>query len=472
MKRVHILGAGPTGLALAQELAERTSDLSVVVYERSTNLGGMAQTVQWAGYGAHDLGPHKIFTVDRALWQRVRGLLREEDWLTQPKRSRIYLGGHFLPYPPSPFAMARVFGPVAFVQMTFGFLKARFFPRSTSETFEGDLRARVGDALFERLFLPIALKLWGAPNTLDAKLSRGRVQTPGIAEVILRILRIKKSSQFEALQFDYPRHGLSRLWDAIVARTVQRRVEFRTGTEVRQVQIEGNRVRRLVVASNGNESAIDLESEDFVFSTLPVLRLLECTDGVSPRIHQLARATVRLNDLVLVFLKLDVQELFEDSWIFVPDAGISFHRVSEQKSFDPDMTPNGTIVCCEIMSHAERSLSACSDAELESLAVEDLRRMAPRAFQVQAARVIRLPASYPVYLTGFAPKLEELIGYFDGLENFRTIGRAGAFNYIGTLDCMDIGYGAGRWYVDDHLRGNAASWRAERLRTSHYPVLD
>lgn len=472
MKRVHILGAGPTGLALAQELAERAPNMAVTVYERSTNLGGMAQTVQWDGYGSHDLGPHKIFTVDRELWQRIRGLLREEDWLTQPKRSRIYLGGHFLPYPPSPFAMARVFGVVAFVQMTFGFLKARFSPRSTSQTFEGDLRARVGNSLFEKLFLPIALKLWGAPNTLDAKLSRGRVQTPGIAEVILRILRIKKSSQFEALQFNYPRQGLSRLWEAIVARAAQRSVEFRTCAEVRQVQIEGNRVRRLVVARNGSEDVFDVGAQDFVFSTLPVLRLLDCTDGVPSRIHQLARETVRLNDLVLVFLKLDVQELFEDSWIFVPDAGISFHRVSEQKSFDPDMTPGGTIVCCEIMSHAERSFSARPDAELEALAVEDLRKMAPRAFQVQAARIIRLPASYPVYLTGFAPKLEELIGYFDGLDNFRTIGRAGAFNYIGTLDCMDIGYGAGRWYVDDYSRGNAGSWRAERLRTSHYPVLD
>jgi hypothetical protein len=77
-----------------------------------------------------------------------------------------------------------------------------------------------------------------------------------------------------------------------------------------------------------------------------------------------------------------------------------------------------------------------------------------------------------VYRTGFAPKLAEIIHTFDGVENFRSIGRAGAFNYIGTLDCMDIGYGAGQWFTQSHLAGKREAWDAERLRTSHYPVLD
>lgn len=39
MKRVYILGAGPTGLALAQQLAETAPDLSVIVVERDQSLG-------------------------------------------------------------------------------------------------------------------------------------------------------------------------------------------------------------------------------------------------------------------------------------------------------------------------------------------------------------------------------------------------------------------------------------------------
>ena len=127
MKRVYILGAGPTGLALAQQLAETAPDLSVIVVERSQSLGGLAQTLEWPGRGFHDLGPHKIFTLDQKLWQKVRGLLPASDWLTRSKNSRIYLGGTFLPYPPSPFALAKVFGPVAFARMVYGFAKSRLF---------------------------------------------------------------------------------------------------------------------------------------------------------------------------------------------------------------------------------------------------------------------------------------------------------------------------------------------------------
>lgn len=471
MKRVYILGAGPTGLALAQQLAETAPDLSVIVVERSQSLGGLAQTLEWPGRGFHDLGPHKIFTLDQKLWQKVRGLLPASDWLTRPKNSRIYLGGTFLPYPPSPFALAKVFGPVAFVRMVYGFAKSRLLRREGLPTFEGDLQARVGDALYEILFLPIAQKLWGDPATLDEKLSQGRVQTPALSEVILRTLRIRRTSAFEALKFDYPRNGLSRLWDSIRLRCGEK-IEFRTNTEVRFIEFDQGRVRRLATKSKTGDDVIEIDSGDFIFSTLPIMRLLDSCRGVPGKIVTLARETVLLNDLILVFVNLDVNELFADSWIFVPDPKVSFHRISEQKSFDPGMTPHGTIVCCELMSNPTRNLASWTDSALEQLVVEDLRAMAGKPFGVEAIKIIRLPASYPVYRTGFTPKLKQVLDHLDSIENFRSIGRAGAFNYIGTLDCMDIGYGAGRWFLSDYSRGKAETWRAERLRTSHYPVLD
>ena len=472
MSTLYILGAGPTGLALAQELAETRPDLRVVMIERGRSLGGLAQTRTWADYGTHDLGPHKIFTLDQELWKRIRALIPADQWLTRPKRSRIYLKGAFLPYPPSPLALARVFGIGAFVRMCYGFGTARFrSPPKGTPTFESDLRSRVGDGLYDILFRPIALKLWGEPTTLDAKLSRGRVQTPSISEVILRLLRIKKTSQFEALEFDYPHGGLSRLWDSIRRRT-EATTTYRLGAEISRLEFSDRQITALVVKGEQGEERVPLAAGDYVFSTLPLLRMLKAAQGVPEAISQSANEIVRLNDLVLVFFKLDVPELFSDSWIFVPDSAISFHRVSEQKSFDPAMTPHGTIVCCELMSNPTRPIADRTNDELAALAEKDLRILNGGNFKVMDAKVIRLPASYPVYVTGFAPKLEQVIGHFDRMENFKSIGRAGAFNYIGTLDCMDIGYGAGRWFAQPDAATRAARWTAERVRTSHYPVLD
>ena len=68
--------------------------------------GGIAQ----AGQRYHDLGPHKIFTLDQALLRRVVNILPEGSWLEQKKTSAIFMKGRFLPYPPSPTSLIGVYG--------------------------------------------------------------------------------------------------------------------------------------------------------------------------------------------------------------------------------------------------------------------------------------------------------------------------------------------------------------------------
>ena len=179
------------------------------------------------------------------------------------------------------------------------------------------------------------------------------------------------------------------------------------------------------------------EPDDFVVSSLPLGLTSNILSGVlSTDVREDARRVVKLNDLLLVFLHVDKPSLLSESWVFVPDPKIAFHRISEQESFDPGMTPDGSIVCCEIMSNDTRDMSGRSDGELIEAAKQGLSDMGFRGFAVLNERVIRLPSSYPVFLPGFETALARLLGELDGIENFRTIGRQGAFNYIGTLDAM------------------------------------
>jgi hypothetical protein len=120
------------------------------------------------------------------------------------------------------------------------------------------------------------------------------------------------------------------------------------------------------------------------------------------------------------------------------------------------------------MSSPSRPLAGKTDEELMSLAISGLYTMGYSGFKVLNQRVIRLPKSYPVFRTGFEVGLSELIGGLDQFDNFRSIGRQGAFNYIGTLDAMDIGYGFANWLA----KGKTKAWKDERERTNHYPVLD
>jgi len=467
---VYILGGGPVGMALADGLVD-AGEIPFTLIDRGSVLGGLAQTTHWDGVGDHDLGPHKIFSLDSALVSRVEKLLPPSDWLTRDKVSAIYMKEHYLPYPPSPLSLAGVFGPLVFFRMVFGYARARLtniFSSQTPKTFEEDLIQRVGRDLYKILFKPIALKLWGEPTDLDVKLSRGRVQTPSLLEVFTRMLKIRKSSDFEALTFRYPQRGLGRIWNAIEKKG-RSKGKFLLNYAVTEFKLEDGRVTSIQCVHNDQTETFDVGPDDFVVSTLPLsltTRLL--SDGLPGRVVDLADRVVALNDLLLVFLHVDVQSLIKESWVFVPDPDIVFHRLSEQESFDPGMSPSGSIVCCEIMSSQSRPLVSCSDAELIADALKGLHDMGYRDFNVLDERVIRLPKSYPVFKPGFEAGLTEVLQQLDSIKNFRTVGRQGAFNYIGTLDAMDIGYGFVRWLG----QREDSSWVEERARTNHYPVLD
>ena len=473
---VYILGGGPAGLAIAHGLS-LWSDLSFTVLEGRSSPGGLAQTLEWGENGFHDLGPHKIFTLDQVLMERIEALLSPEEWLTRTKASCIYIRGHYLRYPPSPFSLAHVYGIPAFIHMISGYGLARLralFGSRTPATFEEDIVHRLGWKLYEALFKPIASKLWGHPAHLDAKLSKGRVQTPSLWEILGRLVKLRRSSDFEALDFRYPRGGLQKLWESILAQT-QTQGCCLLNCMVTGVEARGKRIHKICCQNHRTQEKeeIQVQADDFVFSTLPLVKLSKLVTGFgSEGFADLIRKYVVLNDLLLIFLKIDQTRLLDVSWIFVPDPDIAFHRVSEQAAFDPDMTSGGSIVCCEIMSNENRRMAELTDNALIDLAKQGLEQMGYKGFTVLDQRVIRLPESYPVYQTGFEQSLKSILYEWDQLANFRTVGRQGAFSYIGTLDAMDIGYGAARWFIDSDTTSRENDWQIERERTRYYPVLD
>ena len=105
---VYILGGGATSLALAQGKSDHGQDF--VLIERDTDLGGLAKTVSWEKIGDHDLGPHKIFSMNEALNQRVNSLIDADQWVVRDKKASI-LWVDNTSYPPSPFALLHIYTP-------------------------------------------------------------------------------------------------------------------------------------------------------------------------------------------------------------------------------------------------------------------------------------------------------------------------------------------------------------------------
>ena len=378
------------------------------------------------------------------------------------------MAGKFLPYPPSPLSLIGIYGPLKFLRMSFGFLIAKItLPfRKKPISFEEDLMGRVGSQLYQILFEPIAKKIWGNPKELSLKLSEGRIQTPSIIEILSNLLGRRKQSKFEALSFEYPKGGLIELWDAI--HSSGKELNFRSNVRVSNIEIKDKKIKSFEVKTSVGIEEIVLSHDDFVVSTLPITQTYGMVATyMKENLLDTAVESIVLNDLALVFFHIDSIELFSESWIFVPDPEIIFHRVSEQNSFDPAMVKLGSIVCAEVMLTGEKERYLDLKDVLISECEKDLKKLTKMDFSILASKVIVLKNSYPVYKVGFEKSLEKLISQLDSIDNFKTVGRQGSYNYIGTLDAMDIGFGFTRWYNDLKL-----NWESERIRTSNYPVLD
>src|SRR3569832_918452 len=94
--RVVVIGAGPAGLTAAYDLGKRGA--STIVFEADDVVGGISRTVERDGW-RFDIGGHRFFTKVGRVEELWREILPDEEFLTRPRKSRIYYGGKYYDYP-------------------------------------------------------------------------------------------------------------------------------------------------------------------------------------------------------------------------------------------------------------------------------------------------------------------------------------------------------------------------------------
>src|SRR5919112_4062601 len=159
--RVAVIGAGPSGMTAASELARR--GVEVDLFEAGPQVGGLARSIELWGRRV-DLGSHTFNSQDPrvlALWERLVGA----DGVTLPMRRAIVRDGAVLDYPPRPLRTVRWLGPRRGAVGAAGALRARVEGRhGRPATAREAVERRFGAALTDQLFEPYCRKLWGRPS--------------------------------------------------------------------------------------------------------------------------------------------------------------------------------------------------------------------------------------------------------------------------------------------------------------------
>ena len=103
---------------------------------------------------------------------------------------------------------------------------------------------------------------------------------------------------------------------------------------------------------------------DNIISTIPIVELVEVADA-SREVKKAAR-NLKFNSLITVMIGLDVPNVSDYSWLYVPAKDILTHRISFPSNFSPSVVPEGkSSILGEITCNVGDAIWKLKDEESE-----------------------------------------------------------------------------------------------------------
>lgn len=430
MDPVIITGAGPAGVSAALELS--CHGAPVLVLEAQQAIGGISRTISHNG-ALFDVGPHRFFTKNaevQALWEEAL----PQDFLSVARLTRIYYQGKLLEYPISISDTLRKVGPLQSAGFGLSFMAAqvrgKLAPREPV-TFEDWVVAGFGRKLFEAFFKTYTEKVWGIPcNRIGAEWAGQRIKGLSLWEAVRSAL-LKPRDQVKTLveQFRFPRLGAGMMYERLADMAREHGAEFRLGTRVTGIRLEGSRAVAVQIERNGQTEEIPCS---FVLTSNPVTEVALTLSPAAPAPVQDAARALRYRCHLCANLLVE-GDLFPDQWVYVHAKEVVLGRMANYANFSAGMRgPNGeTPVTVEYFQYPGDPLYANPDdsavlehakAELKLMGLLDPER-------VRSGFVVRSPVAYPVLDLDYGSRLQVIRDYLGSLENLQPMGRCGMFKY-------------------------------------------
>jgi protoporphyrinogen oxidase len=423
---IVIIGGGPAGLTAAYELVKRGH--RPVVLEKADKVGGLSRTEQYKGY-RFDMGGHRFYTKSqevKKMWEEVLG----KEFLRRPRLSRIFYNRRFFYYPLKPLNVLWNLGLVESIRIIVSYLRWQLLPYKQEETFEQWVTNRFGRRLFLVFFKTYTEKVWGIPcSALKAEWAAQRIKDLSVKTALVHMF-LKPAVTVKTLieEFDYPRLGPGMMWQAVKEEVEKRNGVVELNTDVVEIIRDGNVVRSVITACNGQTR--EIRGSHFI-SSMPLTEFIKKLRPASDRaLH--AADQLHYRDFLTVCLIVDQPDLFPDNWIYIHDPSVKVGRIQNFKNWSPDMVhdPMKTSLGLEYFCTEGDALWEMPDADLIELAKSEIDRIGlARYADIVDGCVFRVPKAYPVYDSDYRDHLAEIRRFTEGLLNVTSIGRNGLHRY-------------------------------------------
>lgn len=462
---VVVLGAGLAGLAAAWELARAGVEVDLV--EREDHVGGMASSWQTDGHWL-DHGPHRFHTRDAELLEHLQAVLGAP-MPTRARRSRIRLRGRWFDYPLRATNVLANLPPTLLVRSLFDYARARIAERlrpTPDAHFEAWVTKRFGRTLYELFFGTYTAKAWRMPcDRISADWASQRIAQADLADAIRRTL-------FPARE-DGPRGLATRFWYPAVGGIGAIANAYAEGIRAAGGRLHLGRSLAGVDVRDGRATCVRLDDGtrlgcDAVVSTIPWTTLLarlafDGGAGLDDEARE-AMGALRTIGIVFVYLEVERESVMPDHWVYLPEADLTVHRVSEFRNFSQTASPIGrTALCCEITCRPGDERWGLDLESAARIAREDLVRVGLlRPGEGRALDLRRLAHAYPVYDLEYRGRVQTLRRATRAVRNLTSTGRQGMFRYNNMDHSIAMGRKAARALLAERALGEVAGALPER----------
>lgn len=411
-----VIGAGPTGIGAAHNLARRCEEYLLI--DSEPRPGGLASSAVDPNGFTWDMGGHVQFSHYDLFDSFMDRALSPGAWLDHVRKSWIWVGGRFVPFP-----LQRNLHRLAVPERTLCIEGLRRLSPNGRRpvNFREWIDHNFGDGISQVFMAPYNFKTWAHPlEMMGCDWVGDRVAMPSVAEL---------ESAGEAMAddvewgpnntFRFPRNGgTGAIWTALADQLEQRRL--RLGDAV----VEVDPARHAARTSSGMRIGYGS-----LISSAPLDRLVALAN-----LDDLRRATQRLRHSSTHVVGIGLHgeppaHLRDKNWMYFPESNCPFYRVTVFSNYSPNNVPSPSTwsLMAEV---SESEFKPVDRGRVVEHVVEGMRatRLIGGADRILSRWHRLLEYGYPIPTVDRDQILDQVLPALEALDVYSR-GRFGAWKY-------------------------------------------
>jgi len=407
-RNIVIVGAGVSGLTLAERLTASGKDISVTVLDKENSPGGLARTFEKSGF-LFDIGPHRFHTCDSEVNDYLLDILGDEH-VTIPRSSNVYMAGKYRSWP---LTLKSVIGlPLPVLIRSFFDLFSRR-PKREPGNFADYVISKYGKNIYDYFFSGYTKKFTGCNadelhvDWAEAGVNRAVIDKNVKADDLFSLLKSLLFPKPLTIMFYYPSTGgIQTFCDKQAERIQKNGGRILYGCRALGIDTDGKKVSGVRTVENGTIPA------DHVYWSAPLSILFP-------------DAGFRFMDTIICNIALSRKQSNNYQWCYFGQEDTLFSRLTVPRNFRADSVPeNCDSLIVEITLNNQKYRE--NPESLKDRLVEELERVeALKASDIIFMDWHIITETYPLYDLGYRDRVSEL----EMTEGLSLTGRCGSFWY-------------------------------------------